>query len=89
MGSLPNKIPVEVELIVEVNDSAVHNILSVTLSNGVRQPAIGLGTAFFVDGICRPELAYRAVAQALEIGYRHFDTAPLYGTEVRQHDSFR
>lgn len=48
-----------------------------TLSNGVRIPVIGFGTYKATD-----EDAYRAVLKALEVGYRHIDTASLYGNEV-------
>lgn len=51
------------------------------LSNGVEMPMVGFGTAFFNDGLRRPELAYRAVRLALDAGYRHFDTAHMYGCE--------
>ena len=44
---------------------------------GFRVPALGLGT-FPLQG----EDCYRAVLWALEIGYRHIDTAQLYGNEA-------
>lgn len=47
-----------------------------TLSNGVRIPQLGLGTWFIDDDKC-PE----AVKKAVEIGYRHIDTAQAYGNE--------
>lgn len=43
---------------------------------GVRVPKIGLGTWNLRGGECR-----RAVALALEMGYRHIDTAEMYGNE--------
>jgi diketogulonate reductase-like aldo/keto reductase len=46
------------------------------LTNGVEIPLLGLGT-FKVPN----ELAYKVVLQALELGYRHFDTASYYGNE--------
>lgn len=39
-------------------------------------PAIGLGTWRMEGPTCR-----RAVATALELGYRHIDTAQAYGNE--------
>ena len=42
-----------------------------TLNNGVKIPAIGFGTWQVADG----EEAYRACLDALEVGYRHIDTA--------------
>jgi 2,5-diketo-D-gluconate reductase B len=40
-------------------------------------PRIGLGTS----GMNDPEECRRAVTQALELGYRHVDTAQMYGNE--------
>lgn len=47
-----------------------------TLSNGVTIPKLGLGT-WFIEG----EKAVQAVCDAIEIGYRHIDTAQAYGNE--------
>ncbi len=47
-----------------------------TLSNGVQIPKLGLGTWMIDNG----DVA-RAVRDALEIGYRHIDTAQAYGNE--------
>ncbi|HEY4399378.1 MAG TPA: aldo/keto reductase [Lactobacillaceae bacterium] len=49
-----------------------------TLSNGVKIPVIGFGTWQSPDG----DVAYQAVKWALEAGYRHIDTAAIYGNEV-------
>lgn len=48
-----------------------------TLSNGVEIPVIGLGVFKIDDG----ESVYDAVRSALEIGYRHIDTASTYKNE--------
>ena len=48
-----------------------------TLNNGVKIPAIGFGTWQIPDG---PE-AYNATLAALKAGYRHIDTAMVYGNE--------
>lgn len=48
------------------------------LNNGVRIPAVGFGTWRSKDG----EEAYQAVLTALKAGYRHIDTAAIYGNEV-------
>lgn len=48
------------------------------LNNGVRIPAIGFGTFRAKDG----EETYQAVRAALEAGYRHIDTAAIYGNEA-------
>jgi diketogulonate reductase-like aldo/keto reductase len=47
-----------------------------TLSNGVPVPKLGLGTWFIDD-----HEAARAVADAIDIGYRNIDTAQAYGNE--------
>lgn len=54
------------------------NFLSETymLSNGVRIPQIGLGT-WMIDDADAPE----AVIKAVEVGYRHIDTAQGYDNE--------
>lgn len=48
-----------------------------TLRNGVTIPVVGLGTWKSTK-----EDAYNAVKWALEIGYRHIDSAAIYGNEV-------
>lgn len=47
------------------------------LGNGVKIPAVGFGTWQIPDG---PE-AYNATLAALKAGYRHVDTAMVYGNE--------
>ena len=47
-----------------------------TLNNGIRIPAIGLGVFQ-----AAPEDTARAVGAALATGYRHIDTAAAYGNE--------
>ena len=47
-----------------------------TLSNGRKIPVLGLGTWFIDD-----DKAAQAVVSAVEIGYRHIDTAQAYGNE--------
>lgn len=44
---------------------------------GIKMPALGLGTWPMSDAECE-----RAVRQALEIGYRHIDTAEMYRNET-------
>ena len=48
----------------------------ITLHDGVQIPQLGYGV-FRVD----PADTERAVSEALEIGYRHIDTAAIYGNE--------
>lgn len=50
--------------------------MKVTLQNGVQMPIVGLGT-----WKSRKEDAYHAVKSAIEQGYRHIDTAAIYGNE--------
>ncbi len=49
-----------------------------TLRNGVSMPWLGLGVLHIADG----ETVENAVRWALETGYRHIDTAAIYGNEV-------
>ncbi|OQD56751.1 oxidoreductase [Streptomyces phaeoluteigriseus] len=49
---------------------------TLTLNNGVQMPALGLGV-FQTP----PEETIAAVTAALELGYRHIDTAAAYGNE--------
>ncbi|MFD1860816.1 aldo/keto reductase [Aeromicrobium camelliae] len=48
----------------------------ITLNNGVEIPQFGFGTWQIP-----PEDAQARVAEALEVGYRHIDTAQMYGNE--------
>lgn len=47
------------------------------LGGGVRMPLVGFGTWRLAG-----ESAYRGVRDALEVGYRHLDTATMYGNEA-------
>lgn len=47
------------------------------LNNGIKIPCIGFGTWQTPEG----EIAYESVKIALECGYRHIDTAAMYGNE--------
>jgi 2,5-diketo-D-gluconate reductase A len=49
----------------------------VTLNDGNSMPQVGLGVY-----LTPPEATERAVATALDAGYRHIDTAAAYGNEV-------
>ena len=46
--------------------------------NGIRIPAVGLGTFQGDDG---NDKVKEVVLQALKLGYRHIDTAAAYGNE--------
>lgn len=50
---------------------------TVTLNNGLVMPRLGFGTWKSKEG----EQAYKAVRKALEVGYRHIDTARIYHNE--------
>ena len=49
---------------------------TIALNNGVELPAVGLGVFQTPAGETRD-----AVRAALELGYRHIDTAAAYGNE--------
>lgn len=53
-------------------------------AHGARIPQVGLGTMTLVG-----EAALEAIAIALEVGYRHIDTAAYYGNEKEVGDALR
>ena len=53
-------------------------------ANGARIPAIGLGTWQLTGQTCA-----RIVAEALRLGYRHVDTASMYGNEAEVGEGVR
>ena len=55
----------------------VANVPLITLNNGVQIPQLGFGV-FQIE----PEDTKEAVLTAFEIGYRHIDTAEMYGNEA-------
>lgn len=60
------------------------NIPQFTLNNGVRIPVVGFGV-FQTP----PAETIRAVETALEVGYRHIDTAAAYGNEREVGEAIR
>jgi len=50
---------------------------TITLNNGVEIPQLGFGVYQV-----KPEETAQAVQSALEVGYRHIDTAEMYGNEA-------
>jgi diketogulonate reductase-like aldo/keto reductase len=62
-------------------------IPEVTLSCGQKMPVLGLGTAAFPR--VAPEIMVQAVVQAIELGYRHFDTASVYNSESTLGDAIQ
>lgn len=57
---------------------------SIVKSNGAEIPAVGLGT-----WDARGEAVVRAVMAALDAGYRHIDTAAMYGNEAEVGEAIR
>lgn len=55
------------------------------LTNGVEMPRIGLGVYKMTD----PETTIQAISSAIDIGYRHIDTASLYGNEKEVGEAIR
>ncbi|KAF8008475.1 hypothetical protein BT93_K2216 [Corymbia citriodora subsp. variegata] len=49
------------------------------LSSGARMPLIGFGT--YTIPRPKPDVLTSIFLEAIEAGYRHFDTAPTYDTE--------
>lgn len=52
------------------------DVPAIALNNGVEIPQLGFGV-FQIE----PEDTVEAVSQALDVGYRHIDTAQMYGNE--------
>jgi diketogulonate reductase-like aldo/keto reductase len=59
-------------------------MIDITLNNGVRMPALGFGV--FQSA---PEVTAQAVETALNVGYRHIDTAAAYGNERQVGEGIR
>ncbi|MEV4784148.1 aldo/keto reductase [Streptomyces tuirus] len=68
MGSTPDHLPKDREL--------VSKVPPIILNNGVEMPQLGFGVWQVPD-----DEAEKAVATALEAGYRSIDTAAIYGNE--------
>src|SRR5262245_56450592 len=58
--------------------------ISVVEANGARIPIVGLGTWDLRGRVCA-----RMVETALKLGYRHIDTASMYGNEEAVGDGLR
>jgi len=56
----------------------------VVQAHGARIPTIGLGTMTLKDDVC-----VQAVKTALQLGYRHLDTAAFYGNEKENGEGLR
>jgi 2,5-diketo-D-gluconate reductase A len=62
----------------------VANVPTIRLNNGVEIPQLGFGVYQIP-----PEETAEAVGRALEIGYRHIDTAEMYGNEKEVGEAVR
>ena len=60
------------------------SVPTIRLNNGVEIPQLGFGV-FLV----KPEECVEAVTTALEVGYRHIDTAQMYGNEKEVGEAIR
>ncbi|HEM3467323.1 TPA: aldo/keto reductase [Streptococcus suis] len=58
--------------------SQLFNQPTVTLNNGIQMPMVGFGVFQIPD----LEQCQEVVEEAIRVGYRHFDTAQIYGNEV-------
>ena len=58
--------------------------MQVVQAHGARIPVIGLGTMTLKDDVC-----VQAVKTALQVGYRHIDTAAFYGNEKENGEGLR
>jgi diketogulonate reductase-like aldo/keto reductase len=58
--------------------------MHVVEAHGARIPTIGLGTMTLKDDVC-----IQAVKTALQLGYRHIDTAAFYGNEKETGEGLR
>ena len=58
--------------------------MQVIEAHGARIPTIGLGTMTLKEDVC-----VQAVKAALQIGYRHLDTAAFYGNEKENGEGLR
>ena len=55
---------------------SLHAVPLITLNNGQKIPQLGFGVY-----LIPPEETEKCVLEAIKIGYRHFDTAHMYGNE--------
>jgi len=55
----------------------LYNKESIKLNNGTYIPSIGFGTSLITGDEC-----IEVIKNAIEIGYRHIDTASIYGNEI-------
>lgn len=58
---------------------AEKNVPNVLLNSGHKMPVIGMGTS--VDDRPSNDVLASIFVDAIQVGYRHFDSAAVYGTE--------
>ena len=63
----------------------MNNQIRITLNNGVEMPILGFGTFKMPEG----KVLIQSVKKALELGYRHIDTAAYYKNEIGIGESIR
>ena len=63
----------------------MNNQIRITLNNGVEMPMLGFGTFKIPEG----KVAIQSVKTALELGYRHIDTAAYYKNETSVGEGIR
>lgn len=63
----------------DVPTAAVASIPTVVLSSGYNMPLIGAGT--IATPLPDPQTLTTAFIEAIKLGYRHFDTSAIYGSE--------
>ncbi|KAH9289800.1 hypothetical protein KI387_033917, partial [Taxus chinensis] len=56
-------------------------VVTVNLSNGAKMPVVGFGSAFRAKDSASVENFKASVLEAIQVGYRTFDTASVYFTE--------
>lgn len=66
-------------MIFKVDMEEVIRVPKVKLNSGHEMPVLAMGTAF--PSLPEQEELISALIHAIEIGYRHFDTAAAYGSE--------
>ena len=55
------------------------------LANGYEMPIVGLG----VYKMTNPDETHAAITKALDVGYRHIDTASIYANEEQVGEAIR
>ena len=53
-----------------------------TIHNGIKMPQLGLGSAAINEFQDNADSVTKAISTAIDVGYRHIDTAALYNTEA-------